>query len=307
MKKTIQSLVLCFLIAQFSFGQVKVSDAGNVGIQVGTSTPLSALSIGGVGSSTSKVYIYNSNTGINVKRSGTSSGTGYASIFSSDVNSSSYSIGVRADASAASILNDGRAWGVFSSSGNATSGYNYGVMGILSGTGNGAGIVGTINGNYDVNVPGKYAGYFVGDVKVNGIVTSTNITSSDRRLKDNIEKIKKDKNIVDAVSQLNPVAYNYKQRYIKTMGDSVSVSRPYYDENSQLFKKKQFGLIAQEVQAIYPELVYEDQEGYLAINYTGMIPLLIESIKELKLEIEELKNSKNIKAVSPTSSTITVK
>ena len=47
--------------------------------------------------------------------------------------------------------------------------------------------------------------------------------------------------------------------------------------------QKQFGLIAQDVQVIYPELVYQDPEGYLAINYTGLIPLLIESIKELRL------------------------
>jgi len=48
--------------------------------------------------------------------------------------------------------------------GNSTSGYNYGVMGIHAGTGNGAGIVGTVNGFSGVVVPGIYAGYFVGDV-----------------------------------------------------------------------------------------------------------------------------------------------
>ncbi|MDD3079698.1 MAG: tail fiber domain-containing protein [Paludibacter sp.] len=154
-------------------------------------------------------------------------------------------------------------------------------MGTLYGTGNGAGIIGTIDGNMDVSVPGKYAGYFAGDVKVTGIVTSTNITSSDKRLKNNIEGINKKHNVLTDIMALNPVEYNLKQRYIESVGETVKTATAYFDENSQIFKKKQFGLVAQEVQEVYPELVYEDPEGYLAINYTGLIPIMIETIKDL--------------------------
>jgi hypothetical protein len=56
-----------------------------------------------------------------------------------------------------------------------------------------------------------------------------------------------------------------------------------------LFQKKHYGLIAQEVKEIYPDLVYSDAEGKLSVNYTGLIPLLIESVKELKAEIDALK------------------
>lgn len=48
----------------------------------------------------------------------------------------------------------------------------------------------------------------------------------------------------------------------------------------------QTGLIAQEVQKIFPELVQTDDEGYLAINYVGLIPHLLEAIKDLKNQIE---------------------
>ena len=44
----------------------------------------------------------------------------------------------------------------------------------------------------------------------------------------------------------------------------------------------QTGFIAQEVQKIFPELVETDQEGFLSVNYTGLIPHLLEAIKELQ-------------------------
>jgi len=289
MKKTILILGMCVLISSISFAQLNLTDLGNVGIQTGSTPPLSALSIGGVGSSNFKVSIYNNNYGLSVARTGTSSISWLYGIYCNADVTSMYSLGTRSQAYSATPTNSGRSWGVMGYAGNATSGYNYGVMGIQTGTANGAGIVGTTNGNVDVNVPGIYAGYFVGDVKVTGLVTSSNITSSDSRLKENIEKINLKMNVWDGIQLLNPVEYNLKQRYIKAAGDSISVAKPYYDETSQLYQKKQFGLIAQDVQAIYPQLVYQDPEGFLAINYTGLIPLLIESIKELKAEVDALK------------------
>lgn len=50
---------------------------------------------------------------------------------------------------------------------------------------------------------------------------------------------------------------------------------------------KQTGVIAQQVAEQMPELVRRDQDtGHLAVNYTKMIPYLIESIKELNLKVE---------------------
>ena len=50
----------------------------------------------------------------------------------------------------------------------------------------------------------------------------------------------------------------------------------------------QYGLIAQEVQKIYPNLVKEDDKGMLSVNYIGLIPILIESVKELKAENDQM-------------------
>jgi hypothetical protein len=59
----------------------------------------------------------------------------------------------------------------------------------------------------------------------------------------------------------------------------------------------QYGMIAQEVEAVYPELVKTDENGEKAVNYIGMIPLLLEAVKaqqqtidDLKLQVERLSN-----------------
>jgi DNA-binding MltR family transcriptional regulator len=53
-------------------------------------------------------------------------------------------------------------------------------------------------------------------------------------------------------------------------------------------KRTRLGFIAQDVQAIFPELVEEDAEGYLSVDYLGLIPVLVEAIKEQQVQIEEL-------------------
>jgi hypothetical protein len=55
--------------------------------------------------------------------------------------------------------------------------------------------------------------------------------------------------------------------------------------------KQKIGLLAQDVQAVYPELVKQanNEEGTLSVNYQGLIPVLINAIKEQQAEIDELK------------------
>ena len=49
------------------------------------------------------------------------------------------------------------------------------------------------------------------------------------------------------------------------------------------------GVIAQEIEEVLPEVVETRDSGYKAVKYEKIVPLLIESIKDLKAEIEELK------------------
>ena len=54
----------------------------------------------------------------------------------------------------------------------------------------------------------------------------------------------------------------------------------------------EYGLIAQEVQKEFPEMVSMEEDGYLCIDYIQMIPVLVQCIKELKSEINLLKENK---------------
>ena len=76
----------------------------------------------------------------------------------------------------------------------------------------------------------------------------------------------------------------------------MSLSGFYYEANETAqalgYKvKREVGLSAQQVQKVLPEIVVPApiDNQYLTIHYEKVIPLLVEAIKELKMEIEELK------------------
>jgi hypothetical protein len=97
--------------------------------------------------------------------------------------------------------------------------------------------------------------------------------ASDERLKTNFEPIE---NAVDKVSKLNGFTYNFNE-----IGEELG-----FDTSL-----RHAGVSAQEVQAVLPEAVCPApaSDEYLTVKYDKLVPLLIEAIKELKAEIEELK------------------
>lgn len=301
--KAMKKIILIPLIMGFCFfyasGQLLVDDNGNVGIKAGQKPFSSTLSIGNNGSPNRMVNVYSTNhdRALRVERTGTPTQSlnwltgiqGYSAFTDSRVT-----VGIWGVAYIATPQSRGRSIGIKAEAGNSTSGYNYGVYGQLRGSNNGAGIVGIINSE-DLYIDGMYAGYFAGNVKVTGTINGTLISNSDIRYKKNITSFSNERTrALDEVISLNPVKYNYQEVYkVPESPDSVATSVKPYDGNLRNTEVKQFGLIAQELQAVYPELVFEDQNGYLSINYTGLIPVLIQSIKELSQEIEDLKITTN--------------
>ena len=187
----------------------------------------------------------------------------------------------------------GRSFGVFGIGGNAASGYNYGVVGTIDGTNYGTGVFGS-SINYVGCVAGLYAGYFDGDTYVNGTLTATSlVTPSDIRLKTNITNICKDGQTLDNLMRINVLSYNYKKHEIPeaerdTMQEAtLRLCNQKWEADA---KERHFGVSAQELQEIFPELVKEGQDGYLGVNYLELVPILIQSIQDLKAEIEELRN-----------------
>ncbi|WP_217924929.1 tail fiber domain-containing protein [Miltoncostaea oceani] len=51
---------------------------------------------------------------------------------------------------------------------------------------------------------------------------------------------------------------------------------------------RQMGVIAQEVQEVFPDLVREGADGYLTVDYAGLLAPVIEAIKELDLRLERI-------------------
>ncbi len=120
-----------------------------------------------------------------------------------------------------------------------------------------------------------------GNISANGDVFGNTLTSSDgmvqtsdRRLKKNIQGLNKP---LEKVSALRGVSYQWK------------------DESKS--QRNQIGVIAQEVEEIYPEFVITNDEGMKAVNYAQMTAVLIEAIKELNVKVERLeKENSDLKA-----------
>jgi hypothetical protein len=99
-------------------------------------------------------------------------------------------------------------------------------------------------------------------------------STSDKRLKENIKPLD---SALDKVLQINGVSFDWKEL---TEEEKKTI---HGNEGHDV------GVIAQEVEKVLPEVVTTRDSGYKAVKYEKLVPLLIESIKELKKEIEELK------------------
>jgi len=211
---------------------------------------------------------------------------GLASSFT-DMPSSANYFGAAGNAYRSTGLQAGRSYGVMGTAGNYTNGWNYGVYGQILGSSNGAGIYGTQGGAMLIN--DKYAGFFNGNVNVTGVlsVNGVSVQTSDQRTKQNIKALSETNNSLNGLLGLTPVSYNLNTDFFQTLqgeqGDTLSANEMYIEP--QLADRIQRGFIAQELQEIFPDLVFEDNDGVLAINYIGLIPVIVDAIKEMQTQI----------------------
>ena len=166
---------------------------------------------------------------------------------------------------------------------------SYGVVGQVTGTQKGAGVYG-MDSDAELlpNISGQYAGLFNGETKVLGDFSATNVyTSSDVRLKANIADISEgeSENPLDKLMNVNVIKYNLREEAFGSDGKAKS------EKMEKATSLLHFGVSAQELQDVYPNLVKEGQDGYLAVNYTELVPVLIRSIQELKHELDKVKSS----------------
>ena len=243
---------------------------GNVGI--GDSTPSYKLDVNGnIRSSTVTVYdgMGGTETGI-----GASSAGGYLRLYTAGVNR-------------VTIQSTAQTMVLFAST---ATGSNY--MQFQNNAGTNQGYLGYGSGGNDILyiVQQKNADiqFYNGNSVKGSINTAGTLTMggdivaygspSDKRLKENIKPIE---SALDKVSKLQGVTFDWKDK------------KQEYDQYGKPHKlqnwKNDIGFIAQEVQKVIPELVRENEDGMLSMRHQGIAPILLEAIKELKAEIEELK------------------
>jgi hypothetical protein len=126
----------------------------------------------------------------------------------------------------------------------------------------------TVNGNYGFAM--KEVGGF-GDFYASANIIGFATMPSDERLKNNVKNLE---NGLEIIEQLRPVSYTW---------------------NEGMGRGDDFGLIAQEVEQILPELIHEtdmifknNDEKYKTLSYERLVPFLIKSIQELNNKIKEL-------------------
>ena len=142
------------------------------------------------------------------------------------------------------------------------------------------------------------------DFHFNCNVLASNIAvASDSRFKTDITPLE---NSLQTITSLSPVSYKLLPRFGENAfgGNGVPDDIPsgglsdkdlrdieYFNNFHKSLENDgpHFGFLAQEVKEIYPELVHTDKDGYMYIDYIGMIPLLVNAIGELNAQIEELK------------------
>jgi hypothetical protein len=112
-----------------------------------------------------------------------------------------------------------------------------------------------------------------GEIRASNEITA--YYTSDARLKENIKLIK---DPITMINQIRGVYFDWTDEHIARRGG----------EDGFFVRKHDIGVIAQEVQAVLPELVVAREDGYLAVKYEKIVPLLIEAIKSQQTTIEKL-------------------
>jgi hypothetical protein len=129
-----------------------------------------------------------------------------------------------------------------------------------------------------LNVGNTWTGGAVGEIRAAGEITA--YYASDRRLKENIYVIESP---VEKIEKISGYMFDWTDEYLQSRGG----------EDDVYVRKHDIGVIAQEIENILPEVVATRDNGYLAVRYEKIVPLLIEAVKALSQEIRDIK--KNIK------------
>lgn len=114
---------------------------------------------------------------------------------------------------------------------------------------------------------------------------------SDERFKEDIEPVE---DVLSALKTLEPVTYRLKSHRAATRPMDLTASardREIMDRYYRSLEQgsERYGFLAQNVKEAFPQLVHTDADGYMSVDYIGLIPILVQSINELRAELAEVK------------------
>lgn len=133
--------------------------------------------------------------------------------------------------------------------------------------------------NYQVNSfgVGTAGSGTAGEIRATNNVTA--YYSSDARLKENVQPIA---NALDIVSSVGGKTFDWTDAYIADHGG----------EDGYFVQKSDFGVIAQDVKAVFPLAVRTRDDGTLAVDYEKLVAVAFAAIAELKAEVDALRGAK---------------
>jgi hypothetical protein len=119
-----------------------------------------------------------------------------------------------------------------------------------------------------------------GSTTAGEIRATNNITayySSDRQFKENVQNIQ---NATEKIAAIGGKTFDWTDAYLEAHGG----------EDGYFYQKSDFGVIAQDVQAVFPQAVRTRKDGTLAIDYAKLVAVSFAAISELTKRIEMLEN-----------------
>ena len=300
MKKTLLIAAMLLFVSN-SFAQLVVDSLGRVGIG-SLNTPVSPLVVGQYGwTNTGCSFNLNKIFGMRIYNHPNS--TLCDTIRALDVYckpASGISVGVRTISDGAGNYFSG---GLMGFAGNATYSCGvYGAKGINSNVTHFAGICGSTSGlPYPYTPQGMYAGFFFGDVRSTGgyygsFFTPTSSKSAALSNGTLIATESEDMTCLEKLQQVETIQFlRESQKVTDAEGKEID------DITQTQLSNIMYGLDYEQLKKVYPELVYEDKDNGVNINYVEMVPVLVKCINELSKELEELKGNSSKKVKTRTT------
>ena len=318
-------LLFCLIIQLTANAQLKVHSNGHVTICNTDPIPLSLLSLGNNSDSTYYMTCKGNKQGLLVRSSSTGSTfSNYAGNYISESTYSLLTCGIRGvgERTTSAIGLTPKVVGVqgYSFTNDTVAMVGYGVHGIIWGK-TGAAICGQTDYHWTPTLNKKYAGLFYGETMVDGNLVVSGIIKNPlllRSVPENIEMNRIDNNdddsVNDKMAKLTVVEY-YDQQPSTNSKEMESLMRAELDDipnkehylnntssktetnvlTAQMLHNKHYALTVDQLEDVFPNLVYTDDDGTKAINYMEMIPLLVQSINELQAQINVLTAKEEVK------------